>query len=404
MLNRRQHASSSVVRDIEYGKALRILASPATWVLFALFFIASTPFELGQSGVAYLLKACAISAMVAYAVLVSGAQAGRLSVVAIAVVAVLFITNLFGWTDRVLLAIVAIVAGALLGQLRGGKWDDEFQIILFLYLLVHFVGLMLAALIFYSAGQAIDLHTFMFPHESRAEAYKIIGRISGFHTEPGTYSQWMIMTLYLFALTQNRLFSKWTAVIALSVVFTVSLWGVLALGVVAAAFAIEALTSSRGKGPRDLRLPGFILLIGIVLVFALSIPKDVLEEGLQFLELKGGMTTDSSLDKLYAWEFMNQEFWNVAFLGRPFDPGFCPECISPQDAGIGMTGTYYLGFLLFASLIVMVVRSVYAYWGLAFVAPIALILVWKAHIYEPLLWVIIGFVLTGPVGQRRRVP
>ena len=402
MLNRRRYVSTGAARGIEYRKTLRILARPSIWVMCALFFVAATPFDLAQSGIAYLLKACAMLGIVAYAVLARRARTGRLSLLAIAVMAVLFITNLFGWTDRVLLAMTAIMAGTLLGQARGEKWNDEFRVVVFVYLVVHCVGLLVAAFFFYGVGQVVELHGAIFPHDSRAEAYHSIGRISGFHTEPGTYSQWMIMALYLFALTHNRLFNKWTGVIAASVLFTVSLWGVIAFGIIAAAFAIEASMSSQGKGQRAQRLLGFILFAGIVLVLALFMPTDLLEQGLQFLELKGGMTTDSSLDKLYALEFMRQEFWNVVVLGRPFDPGFCPNCISPQDAGFGMTGTYYLGFLLFASLIAVMATRVYAGWGIAFVVPIALILVWKAHLYEPLLWIIVGFVLAGPVGQRKK--
>lgn len=401
MLNRRKHVSTDVTRSIGYGKALRILARPGFWVICALFFFAATPFDLDQSGAAYLLKAFFTLSIVAYAVLARKARTGKLSMLVIVVVTVLFITNLFGWSDRVLIAMAAIMAGTLLGQARGQKWNDEFRIIVLVYLVVHCIGLLVAVIFFYSAGQVVDLHDAIFPHESRAEAYHLVGRLSGFHNEPGTYSQWMMMALFLFALMHGRLFNKWTAVIALTVVLTVSLWGIIAFSVIGAAFAIETLMSP-GKRQRVRQLLSFVLFAGVVIALALSISADVLEQGFQFLEIKGEMATQSGLDKLYAVEFMRQEFWNVVVLGRPFEPGFCPECISPQDAGIGMTGTYYLGFLLFVSLIGIITTRVYARWGIAFVVPILLILVWKAHIYEPLLWIIIGYVLTGPDAHGKR--
>lgn len=402
IFDRRRHVSTEAACGFEFQKALRILARPGIWVMCALFFVAATPFELDRSGFAYLLKACAMLGIVAYAVLVRRARTGRLSLFATAVVIVLFLTNLFGWTDRILLAMAAIVAGTLLGQTRGDKWNDEFQVVVLVYLVVHCVGLLVAVSLFYGAGQVIELHNTFFPHESRAEAYGVVGRLSGFHNEPGTYSQWMIMALYLFVLTQGRLYSILIAFFAFSVVLTVSLWGVLAFGVIAVAFAIEVLISP-GKGYRTRRLLSVILFVGIITTLALNASSYIVEQGLQFLELKGSMTTPSGLSKLYAVDFMRQEFLNVIVLGRPFDPGFCPRCMSPQDAGIGMTGTYYLGFLLFASLIIVLAIRVYSCWGIGLVVPIALVLVWKAHLYEPLLWVIIGYVLKGPVNRRQQI-
>jgi len=318
------------------------------------------------------------------------------------VVAILFFTNLFGWTDRVLLAIAAIVVGTLLGQARGSRWNDEFQVIVMVYLVVHCGGLLTAAALFYGTGQVIDLHNLIFPNESRAEAYRSVGRLSGFHNEPGTYSQWTIMALYLFALTQSRLFNKWIALIAISVVLTVSLWGVLAFCVIAAAFAIEALISP-GRGRRIRMAISYLLFVGIVAILALNASSGIVEQGIQYLDLKGELISDSGLDKRYAVDFMRQEFWSVAVVGRPFDPGFCPGCISPQDSGIGMTGTYYLGFLLFATLILSVGARALAFWGISFVVPIGLMLVWKAHLYEPLLWIIFGYIWAGPIASRNRI-
>lgn len=400
ILGRLRHVSLVAARGIEYRKATQILARPGTWIICVLFFVAATPFDLAQSGISYLLKVCAMLGMVAYAVLVRRARIGRLNLIAGAVIIGLFLTNLFGWSDRVLLALAAIVAGTLLGQTRGDKWNDEFQVVVFVYLAVHCVGLLVAASLFYSTNHVIELHAAIFPHESRAEAYGIIGRLSGFHNEPGTYSQWMIMALYLFSLTQGRIFNTWTAVIALSIVFTVSLWGIIAFGVISAAFAIEILLSSV-KRKKVQVLFSLILFVGVITIIAINISSNTIEQWIQFMNIKSEISTQSGLDKLYAIEFMRQEFWNVFLLGRPFDPGFCPKCISPQDAGIGMTGTYYFGFLPFASLIIVLATRVYSRWGLSFVVPIALMLVWKAHIYEPLFWVIIGYALT-EFGNRRK--
>jgi hypothetical protein len=393
---RRRRVSKETARGFNLQKALQILSSPICWVMCLLFFVAATPFELESSGFGYLIKACAMLGIVAYAVFIRGAQTGGLNGITIAVVVLLFLTNLSGWSDRIVVAIIAIVAGTLLGQTRGKKWNDEFPVIIIVYLAVHCIGLLVATFVFYSTGQVLELHSLIFPRESRIQAFDAIVRVSGFHNEPGTYSHWMLMTIYLFALTQGRLYNIWIAIIAASVVLTLSLWGVLASGVIAVAFVIEVLMSP-GKNHRIRSVLSLILFCGILITLALSASTNSVEQGLAFLKTKGEMNSQSGMDKLYAMEFMRREFWNVFILGRPFFPGFAPHCVSPQDSGIGMTSIYYMGFLPFASLIFFLAARIYTRWGISFVVPIALIWVWKAHLYEPIVWVIIGYVLKGPI-------
>lgn len=391
----RQDVQVVLTNNFELNKILRFLARPTLWLMSVLFFVAATPFELGQSGSTYIVKIGAMIIILAYAVVIRGAQLERLNLFAIVAITILFITNLFGWTDRVIIAITAIVAATLLGQMRGRKWDRDFQFIVFVYLAVHCGGLLIAIILFYGTGQIIDLHGAVFPFASRTEAIGVVGRLSGFHTEPGTYSQWTLMALYLFALMKGRLYNIFNAFIALSVVITVSLWGVLAFGIFAVAFAIDALISP-GKGQRIRLMLSISLFSCVITILTLQTSSIIIDDAIGYLMLKGEMDTQSGLDKVYALEFMRQELWNVIIIGRPFFPGFCPECISPQDAGIGMTGSYYLGFLFFTTLIIALMVTAYRRWNIAFIVPLLLLLVWKAHVYEPLLWVIIGYILKGP--------
>jgi len=395
----RQHLAMQPILRIGFRQSLRLLARPHIWALSALFFVVATPFELDQSGIVYLLKICALLGMIAYAVVARGAQIGRFSLLVMAIVVVMFLTNLSNLTTRTVIAVAAIIAGALLGQTRGDKWNDEFRFIIKMYLAVHCSGLLYAALLFYGAGKLTELHDIVFPHISRTEAYGIVGRLSGFHNEPGTYSQWMLLSLYLLALAQGRLYSIWNAFIAFSVVITVSLWGVLAFGIFAAAFIIEMLLSQTKSNKSRIFL-SFVLFVLVVIIIVLNAPSDVVDDVKQYLMLKGEMDTQSGIDKIYAMEFMRKEFLDVFVLGGGFDPGFCPKCISPQDSGVGMTGTYYFGFVLFATLIVTLMARIFRLWGISFIIPFALLLVWKAHVYEPLLWVIIGYIMKGPVKRR----
>lgn len=399
LFRRLGHISAESSKDSYFINSLRILSRPSILLGCILFFVAATPFEMAQSGIAYTFKACSMLVIVTYAVFIRNARLGKLNFIAIIVMVDLVLVNLFGWTDRILVALLVLVAGTLLGQARGDEWNDEFRVIILFYLIVHSLGLLYAIVIFYGTGQVIDLHFLIFPNESRAEGIKLIGRLTGFHNEPGTYSQWMMAAIYLYALTSNQLYSKVTGFVSLTVLATISLWGFIAFGVIVVTFALEILLSLR-SGHKIRRLIGFGFFITTIIILALISSGDILEQGYQFLERKGELKSQSGIDKMFALEFMRREFLNVIIFGSPFDPGFCPACISPQDAGVGITGSYYLGLLTFSWLIFTLVKKAHKLWGMAYIVPIFMLLFWKAHIYEPLLWVLIGYLMRGPINKR----
>lgn len=303
-----------------------------------------------------------------------------------------------GW-DRAIIAIGAIVVGTLLGQARGLRWDHDFRNIIKAFLVIHVVGLFVAVLIFLVSGSALELHGLLFPSESRSALHNTaLARLSGFHTEPGTYSQWTLMTLFLSALATNRLFSRWHAIVAISAAVTISLWGLLALGVYLLAFIVEAVVAKGLTRKFSLLVGtlGFMLLFWLVLA---NISSETIYEAVDLLERKSSLTTISGLDKIQASEFFYRDFWSVFLIGEPLKPGFCPPCISPQDAGLAMNGIYYFGFVLFASLVLLVGTRLIKKWHVGYLLPLAVMMVWKAHFYEPLLWIIFGYVFRGPVRE-----
>lgn len=368
---------------------------PTIWILGALFFVAATPFELAQSGFGYLIKAVALGMIVVYAVLVRGARTGRFNLLTILIFVSFFVINLAAWSERAVVAILTIGTGVLLGQARGERWNRDFYSVVVLFLAFHVGALILALAIFYTTGRVVELHGIIFPEVSRAEAYGTLARLSGLHTEPGTYSQWTLMALYLLALIRGELFSFWHALIATSVLLTFSLWGLLATGVFVFSFLLEAIVA-RQLSDKFKRLLGLIALVLLTIAAASAISSELRDGAVQFLSQKASLSTDSGLDKLEASRFFKENFASIFMFGEPLDPGFCPQCISPQDAGVAQTSTYYLGFVLFASLVFYVIVRTATRWNIGFVVPVLLILVWKAHIYEPLLWVIFGYVFRGP--------
>lgn len=365
------------------------------WSLGLLFFLAATPFELTQSGYAYIVKSFAMAVIVSYAVLQRGARTGLIHPIVGIILVLFFANNIFSWTDRAAIAIASIFFGTILGQARSERWDRDLYSIVSMFIFVHFAALTFSGALFYSTGNVIDLHGMVFPEASRAEAFDVIGRLSGLHTEPGTYSQWTLISLYLLALIRGKLFTFWHALVASSVLLTFSLWGVLALGTFILAFLIEAVTTGglKGKFRAILRFVAF-LVTGAVVVFSIS--PEIRQVALDFFVHKGSLVTDSGLDKLRASLFFRDNLTSVLFFGEPLYPGFCPNCISPQDAGVGQNAIYYFGLLFFGALILTIFVRITTRWNLSFALLLLLIVSWKAHVYEPLLWIVFGYILRGP--------
>ena len=369
-----------------------LLVRPLFWIACALFFIVATPFELEQSGYTYAIKVGALLALLFYAV---SLRMARLSLfhplVAIALVSFSAV-NLMSPSDRALLGTFAMLLGSSLGFARGNSWDKEFLAIVSVFLFVHVSGLLASVTYFYATGSILDLHDYLFPGEARVEQRGAIARTAGFHTEPGTYSQWTIMALFLRCLVTRRLFTLWNGLAAFSAVLTVSLWGIIGFSIFASACAIESLIAP-GRGRRIRSILSFVFFASMVGLLAVNASSDVIDDAVKFLELKGEMTTQSGLDKILGAEFIQQHIYNVVLVGEPLVPGFCPACLSPQDSGVGLNGLYYFGLVPFAALIGGAGIRLATRWNFSFIAPLALLLVWKAPVYEPLLWIIIAFAL-----------
>jgi len=264
-----------------------------------------------------------------------------------------------------------------------------------MFLALHVAALLVVTLTFFATGNVLDLHGIVFPHASRTEAHAAFVRLAGLYNEPGTYSQWTLMALYLLALARGQLISLWHFLITISVLFTFSLWGVVAVGIFFFAFLVAAIMT-QGIGTKFKHLLGVLALSLLVGAGAMLVSPDMRDAVVEFLIQKASLTTESGNDKVASAEFFAENFSSVILLGQPLDPGFCPQCISPQDAGLGLTATYYVGFASFAALILAFLVRTMRLWNLSFVVPVLLVLFWKAHVYEPLLWIIFGFVFRGP--------
>lgn len=366
------------------------------WIIFItiLLFIISTPFELAQSGFVYLFKGAALAIIITYAIVLRGAGLSKVLLLPLIVCIIILVLNTVGnWSERALIGLVTIALGALAGQLRSAVWNNELEKALKYLLIINIAGFMASYSYFYIAGNVLDLHGMIFPNPSRAETFGQFARNSGFHTEPGTYAQWNLMILFLYSIITGRLFHSLTFLTLATCFLTVSLWALVGITIYLIALSVETIFD-RSK-TKYLRYASSLMAVtlSITLYYQFS-SADAIISVFRYLELKGSFTTESGLDKVRAAQFFYNELNHLILVGKPIDPGFCPNCISPQDAGLGMNGVYYLGAAISVAIFAISFFKLLIWRGLAFAIPLGLLLVWKAHFYDPLLWLIIGYILS----------
>jgi hypothetical protein len=379
---------------------LRYLGSPLYYVQVVMFFLLATPFELtAGSGYSYFAKLiCAVGLIVT-----SGAMASlrpnTTLFLSVFLALIFLIANSNNPNDRVLLAFATILITVILGNLRTEPWNARLCAILSGFLAVHAAALLVVFANFFLRGDIIDLHSMVFPGAARTEQYGSVARIAGLHVEPGTYAQWTMAALFFRALITRSLGTPFNFAIVLTVALTFSLWAAMAVIVFLIGVLIEFIltrsTTTRWRAFLAIGLAGAaIYLVGT------GLPQQFSDDALGFFQLKLN-NSESSLDKLLA----TAEFWrtlpNNLVIGSPVTPGFCPACLAPTDVGLWANLIYYFGLLpmlfLFAAMAGQLLK-----WGIAFAVLAALMLVWKASYFDPLLWLIIAFVLFGPPVNRVR--
>jgi hypothetical protein len=367
--------------------------NPFFWVACLLYFVAATPFELDQSGFTFLLRLACVLGLAIPLVL-----SGRTNLVphpmVIVALVVLLAANISALIDRSVLAISLIFATSILAQSRDQRWLEMLGHVLVVYLAVNATGLVLQTATLWGTGTLLDLHGSVFQSAARIEVIGTHGRLSGFHNEPGTFSQWMLMTLLLRCLLTRRLFSFFNMLICATIMSTISLWGVMGVTAYLIAVAIEALLSSSVSQMIKRLALLFSLGVTILIVVATQVPTEVIEQSLAFLEAKADVeTNDSSLDKLLAAEHFSNQIWDLIVIGAPITPGFCPPCIAPNDAGLGLNSVYYFGLLLVVVLGSVIIFRVATLWGISYLPLFGMMMIWKAPFYDPAVWMIIGLVL-----------
>ncbi len=364
---------------------------PGLWICAVLFFVVATPFESDQSGVGYLIKVTSLAPIIVYAIAMRGAKLGAISAMpALIILSTFFINTVVQYSDRGMIAIASMLAGLLTGQLRGEKWERDLDFLFAFAIVVHLAAFLFAFIAYYGFGELVDVHHILFPRASRTAAYGAFARVSGLHTEPGTYAQWMVMYVLGRSLVRRSIVTPLHAIATASLLLTVSLWAIIVVVLVGLAMAVESAFSGGLK--RRASKVSMIILVSLGLAATVrSLDSAASQASFGFLQDKADVRSETARDKLKASDFLSRELSTVILHGKPVEPGFCPECIAPTDAGLAVNALYYFGIVPTTLFAIALLVSVQANWGAAFSLLVIAVAVWKAPFFDPLLWVLVGY-------------
>lgn len=364
------------------------------WLECICFIIIATPFELAiGSGYAYLIKAVA-ALIIPLPWLLTGKVTVSPQIGLVLILAVLFLLiNLQEPSLRSAHAFSLIILGGLIGFIKGEAWIKQLSAVVTVYIVFNLLGFTVAMADFFIRGNVIDLHGMLFSTSSRAYSIGSAARLSGFHNEPGTYAQWMLMATFLRCLLTRRITSVLTVAVGVSMLLTVSLWAVIGVLLLATAIALEILMRANVNQKVRALTGAALLLMAGTLVFSI-IPDSIVQDVFAYLGIKSELNTESGLNKILALREIQDKFFDILFIGSPMEPGFCPQCLSPQDLGTWATGAFYFGVLPFGLLLLYAARKLVRWHGLPYLPLLGAMLVWKATFYDPMFWMIMSYMIT----------
>jgi hypothetical protein len=368
------------------------------FLLLPLFIMTATPVEASAgAGVAQLIKTVAATL---FLLVMSQRLGGKVSQACLLVVfelAFYFLAiNIPSMSYFAVMATVCMAWGLLVGFMAGDRWQETIDFYIRGYLIFNLAGLAIAIALYVGTGQLVDLHNMIFPFSaSRIALYAGQIRLSGFHIEPGTYSNMMFLTVLLRALLTRRIFDRLNLVAILSTLATFAAWAAVAVSFLCLSMIVEFFIFNPNM--RSSVRVVILMAFGTVALITLPIVLPGLSE-LEYVDyfakrFSGDSSAGSGADKVMALEGWQGFLGPRMLIGTSMSDSFCPLCESEQDLGTFFSMAFYLGIIPTFVLIVAVAIKLRQRWNVAFGIAAIPIFVSKLYFYDPIVWLTVGLIL-----------
>lgn len=288
---------------------------------------------------------------------------------------------------------ISIIAGLFVGYFC---FKGSFRFVLFdvLTLMIKLWVVLLAfqIILYIIYDEVYDFHNFIFPwSEARLldiNFDKSFLRLTGPHIEPGTYSNWIYVVVFLRGLISGRYFDKISIIGIISSIFTLSFWSFFATSFFILAYLLHTINNLYSKFYASAVIfLIFLYLSGLIdydfVIFDYISHRILVESSIG----DGHKATVLSGFLNYVPEFV--------FFGLPIQTSFCGDCVSPQDIGLilNLGARFGLMFSLVVALFISVYSFIlYRFSGLFLLIPL---LFSKLYYYDFIFWIVVGFSISG---------
>jgi hypothetical protein len=375
------------------------------WIVLIFFIAAGTPVEVADdrsaAGYAFLFKAMTALAVAGlFVVRFRLSTSSTIFAGAVSILASHLLVNLIAPSPSAFMAAGTMLSGMLVALyvVRNSRAHDFLNFLFGGYLIFHMFGFLLSAAIWVTTGEATDLHKMVFPFSSARQAEMLgVMRLTGFHIEPGTYSQAIFIGVLTRAVLRKRLTNTLDVVALLTALATFAAWAAIGVGLYFAAMAFEVFVLNRKVSP-GIRLLSIIMVatLGVATVPTLVLPHILQSNYADFISarlLEGKGSGEGKVLQFDAWQ---AELGFRTLIGQPLGNTYCDYCEGVQDLGLVFNVIYYLGFIVAMPILLV--------WGVNIVrccgAPVLIaalpLLAVKFFFYDFLVWVVLGLGMWRP--------
>lgn len=288
---------------------------------------------------------------------------------------------------------ISIITGLFVGYFC---FKGSFRFILFdaltLIIKLWIVLLAFQIILYIIYDEVYDIHSFIFPW-SEARLFDInldksFLRLTGPHIEPGTYSNWIYVVVFLRGLISGKFFDKVAILAIISSIFTLSFWSFFATYFFILAYLLHTINNPYSK---------FYAFALFFLIFV-SLSGLIDYNFIIFDYISHRAEVESSIGDGHKATVLSGFFNSVpefVFFGLPIQTSFCGDCVSPQDIGLILNLSARFGLMF--SIVVALFTSVYSFILYRFAGLILLIPLFfsKLYYYDFIFWIIVGFSISG---------
>lgn len=355
------------------------------WVVFALLIYCLIPFETDPVDLSIAIRM--IIAAVLTIIAASKINYNRRSVLGVYMAAFtsfivfIMVSAFVSFSFRFFATISALIFAAICTAAVRTNPDFRSNFILALRFLIYLsVGLFFAQIVWWQlSGTIIQFHDIVFPFSSgRTEDHELFVRLGGMYIEPGTHAHWLFMIYLVYLFASRSVVDRIAIFVGASLISTVSVWGAFA-GLLL--ILLYIMVHIRG---RNFFLAIIVSLLGLMAIYLLMD-----SEFYQFIERKLLFETESGVSKVDAYNEFGSILFDILFIGNGFNPGFCENCLSPQDAGLFLSISVVFGVLFSSVISVVALFGSYTQGGITFLALTALIFTTKLFYWDYVFWMAI---------------